>query len=75
MRCDTAQIVPVAPWFDITNSHGSYWIRNHRWKNPEYFPEYHTDLFPRLANLDAIPGRNVMQREASEANLRHAGFL
>jgi hypothetical protein len=65
MRTGTAQIGPVAPWFDIANSYQRYWNRTHRWKNPEYPSEYPPELFPAVAGLDALPGRDVTRPRAA----------
>jgi hypothetical protein len=61
MRTGTAQFGVVAPWFDITNSYQRHWIRTHRWKNPECFSEHPPALFPALADLDALPGHDVVR--------------
>jgi len=69
MRCGTAQIGAVAPWFDITNSYQRRRICTHRWKNPEYLSEYDPDLFRGLADLDALPSRDIMRPGAAGTGL------
>jgi hypothetical protein len=66
MRTVTAQIGAVAPWFDITNSYQRFWSRTHRWKNPEYFSEHLAELFPALADPDALVGGGVMRSRSAE---------
>jgi hypothetical protein len=61
MGTGTAQISAVAPWFDITNSDKRYWIRTRRRKIPGHFSESPLELFPALANLDPLPGGDVVR--------------
>lgn len=56
MRTGTEKFGTVAPWFDITNSRQRYWIRTHRWKNPEFPSECTSELF-----AVASPGGNVIK--------------
>lgn len=65
MRTSAAQIVAVAPWFDITNSYQRYWLRARRWRNPEYSSECRPALFLALAGLNALPDRGVMLQRAA----------
>lgn len=50
----SAQMGPVAPWLDITNSHQKYLIRTHRWKANESVLECSPEQFPTLAEPEAL---------------------
>lgn len=60
MRTGTTQIVTVAPWFDITNSHQKYWVRTHRWKPSGQLSESLPDPFLAFVDLQAMYGRYVV---------------
>lgn len=68
MRTGTTQIGPVAPWFDIANSHQRHWNRTHRWNDPEHSSEYPPGLFPALADLDALLRRDTVRPRAAEGD-------
>lgn len=60
MRTGTAQIGAVAAWFGVTSSNLRYLIRTHRRKNPHYFSISLPELFPALAEREAIPARGFI---------------
>lgn len=69
MRTGTTQIVTVAPWFDITNSHQRYERRTHRWRAPQLLPEYLPELIPALPGLDALSDPHYLPPKAPASDL------
>lgn len=58
MRTGTARLGAVARWFEITSSDLRYLIRTHRRKNPQYFSKSLPELFPALAEREALVSRD-----------------